>query len=544
MKKGFTLLALLLVAVLAFAACGSSNDDTQPSPTPGAADASPTPTPSPAPDTGNGNGGDGPEGLTVAPDFEEDREGFLDFHFPGTDLGGVTLRVQGFEDPFQDNVYYAHRGQAAIDRIERKFNVTLDLTNNYLPGVVDWAEIPNFLIASVAAGDPAVHLFSRANAGAWFTPLARQGALIEMGNWPLNNLPPTFVHNAGMYQGRVYGFSHRADYSWDTWGYNRELIRRIGMPMTPSEMFIAGRWSYDDFYDYLSEMATLMGPGQYPIHLRNLGFGYTRNSAAIWGTTLLDPVTNVPRFLDEGFFEPIRLIQRLISSNIHPQASWNEDMEFWSFGIPTPPWDAFRDGNIGITSLAPWDFPAPDFEFGIVPMPWPNHLNFPASGDWRDMRIANPGMYRPSSHDNSANYLLVGTPSVVTPEVYLNILMNAFPWYAPRLLNSLDHWNTYGVESPTGGWWEYLWTDQDIELYQWWVSDPIFDTSAMIGGVMTWDIQIGILESMSTGADPRPMFEAQLGEITWNLLDRGAVTVADLTPEMRALAEEFGANVE
>jgi len=548
MKKVLALLALMLVFVLAFAACGngeSATPEPEATETPQETPVEPPPENDPTPPDYNDED-PGYVPADGAPDFHADQHGFLDYHFPAIDLGGITLRVQGFGRPDHYNPVYAARYSAALAYVEEKFNVTLDMTANDLPSIVDWSDVPSHIIETVAAGDPVVHLFGNANAGSWFVPIARQGALVEMGDWVRQNFPPTWFENGGMYQGRIYGFSFRTDYSWVTWGYNRELIRAIGMEMTPSEMFKAGRWSYDDFYDYLTELNNLLPADSFPFVHRDVAVSNTRQLAAGMGTSVLAPITNVPRFTEEAFLEPIRFMTRIVQSGLHPQATFNEEhaSPHWSFALGNPPFmDHWQSGQIAIMNLAPWDFGAMDFEWGIVPPPWPNQVNFPASGNWRDIRIENPGLFLSTSHDNAVNYMVVGTPSIVTPEVYRNIWFSYHASLGYDYVVAMQRVANGEPEVARAGGRGDIWGPDELEMHDWIASEPLWDQSGQVGGVYTLDLQIAILEAVATGADPRPLLEAQLGQVTWNLLDRQSVLPENLTDEMRALAEEFGATM-
>jgi ABC-type glycerol-3-phosphate transport system substrate-binding protein len=532
MKKGL-LFCMLLAFALMLAACGNNDDGG------GAADVPSTPTPTPTPQQAQDTDDE-------AEEEEEDRwtdERFAVFneYFPPVDLGGITLRIN-FADPedmadeFAQEIWRERR-----DWIQESFNITLEY-NQAFYNAIEWHEQPTQLIASIAAGDPIFHLGNAINAAFHFPQLARADILIPGGGWIEDNFPPDFWNFVGEHNGTVYGFGVTPLTSTMGIIYNRDLIRQVGMEMTPSEMFIAGRWSHEDFYNYLSELQSLLPEGSYaiglhPDHLQR-GFAFAN------GGYFINPFTNVPGYLDESFLEGVRLQQRMIASGIQVGPGWWPEEDGaprpggqWSFAGGR--WPAtgtmFRDGEIAIGLGLRWEFEAISalFEFGFVPFPWGSNVQWPASGDWRDLKDYG---YNSFVNDGGTSVLFRGTPSSVNHDIFARILFSYT--LNQTYVNLRDAWRA-GESSPfvipgTND----LFEDIDKELWHWYASNPVWENILNVGGSGTFLVEWH--QVLGNNTDPRPAFESVIGEHVWLMYDFGSIRLEDLPESVRIQAEEFG----
>jgi hypothetical protein len=540
MKKGIVLLALLLVFTLAFVACSGNND---PDPTPTPQGGVPTPNvPVPSPPAGGGNDpAPPPPGV---PDFHEDPAGFIASHFPATDLGGITLRVQGFPDPYHEDPFYAERNSAWRDFVETRFNVRLDFTRNDLPQYVgDWNMVPDAMEASIAAGDPLVHLFAGLNAGFWFMSLARNDSFVPLTDYVRENFPRSWWEFRAEFEGEVLGFSSGPDYAWNTFVYNRDLINSVGMHSTPSEMIVNGRWSWDDFIDYAVELQTLLPEGHAAFTSSSWPITLVSILGSVNGVQIVDPRTRVPNVVEEAFLEVLRFQSRIIANGVTPTPIFNppppegtgvEPAGHWS--IPT---GGFDTGTVAMRDVPPWGFPS-EFEFGVMLPPWnADRVTFPASGRWQDLRLANPGYMLSRSNDASTNLMVRGTPDIVTPEVFVNLFFSYFQNSGYSYVNAMER-HRFGLpELPyVGGALQHMHTDLDAEMYQFWVAEPMWDDFQR-AGVMNLQIQVDLLEVAATGIDPFPLMDAHIGRMVAGART-GRTLDANVLPEwMRLREDEF-----
>jgi ABC-type glycerol-3-phosphate transport system substrate-binding protein len=547
MKKGITILAVLLALVFAFAACTTSNG--------GNGDDGPGATPPPP--VGNG---DGPVGEIRWSTVPAEQERFLDHHFPATDLGGITLRVHGFGDPYSDDPFDGPRYQMFRDYTERKFNITLDWSNMHYAGAGAWGDVPDHIVNTVAAGDPSVHLFANANAGFWFFGMARQNALVSMDTWARATLPPSWFEGHSELWGQVWGFASGPLGSWNIWAYNRDLAHRIGIHSTPQQMFTSGQWNWDQFIDYMIEVRDLLPEGMVPMSNEAPGITLQNTMAFVNGGYVFNPSTGVPGVADAQYLEAIRFIQRL-NQNAILGPHWFA--EYQGIGgqssFASGQWAFTRtslgSGNTLLEHVVPWGLGGFDFEFGIVVPPWnPDRVTWPTSGNWRDLRSANPGYMRSYARDGSTNLLIAGTPAQVTPEVYFNIMMSFHRTRGRDTVYALEEFRT-GIPAPARlDPLPDLFTDLDREIYRWWVADPkwdllqVFQQSLSMPGTVVAGAYLlpgqwlngGCLPHLyGTGEDPLPRMQAHAGRLLWNAR-RWGVVVEDAVPSwMNDLYADF-----
>ena len=537
MKKTiFTLLAV--VALFALAAC-TGDDTPAPPPAPGGAAETPA-----AGTTGDAAGDTAAETADAAEELDADALLILQ-HFPPVDLGGIVVRTNGLENPdHPDNApAFAADAQARRDHVEEKFNITMEF--DALAGL-DWNAIPDIVTASVAAGDPIVHIFAGANAGYWIPQMASNGILVEGSDWIPQNFPPSWWQYVGEHMGGVYGFMTNPNTAWAILAFNTQLILQAGMDRTPQEMFIDGEWHLDDFYAYMSQLNTLLPDGVYTIGMHPTN--WQRGAAFANGGFFKHPRTHAPGYLEEAFLQPARTMQQLIQSGIHMQPvflNYPDDTAivggFWSFGgAAMNPMGEFINGNLAVVFANNWNFGeiAANFEFGVVPFPWGDNVTFPASGDWRDLKTENPA-YNSFSNDASAHVLVQGSPAGLTHETMANIIFSFWPGAALNIIEAREL-TAQGLPAPsTAGGLNELWTDLDREIYNWYAANPIWEP--LDGAATPTAVYLAWFNALGSGADLMTSFAAVIGEDVWSMYNAGLITWDDVPESVRLQAEEFGA---
>ena len=546
MKKAI-LVAVALMVVIAFAACGNDDNDSDNRPTAEQAIDEPVVS-TPPTDSEEVMGEDYPTvtaDLAGGPDFS-DLEAWLDYHFPATDLGGITLRVNGFGNPYHENPVYAARYQERRERVERRFNVNLEFLEDIVAVAGAWGDVPDVIMASVAAGDPLVHLF-RGNTGYWFPSLANGGYLVNMDAYVRANFPSNYYYSVGEAgDGTIYGFSNTPPYAWNVMVYNRDMIRAIGMEYTPSEMFMAGRWSLDDFYEYLVELNRLLPAETIPLGMHPQW--WWRMATYANGGYILNPRTSAPGLLLDETLEPLDFLQRLVQDGLFQQPTFFSEEDGssipggnWSWGdqfIGGSWGDLFREGRFAISNSAPWGFEdlGTHFEFGIIPPPWGSNVTFP--GDWRDLKTHTP--YKSVFNDATTAMMVRGTPEIVTPEVFVNILYTFYTDDGLRLIENRELLGEGGILRLNSS--NHLFTPEDVALWEWYASNSTWE--GMDSGGF-WDISVhnAWLNTLGGTGDFRSAFEAIMPSMVWRLYDFGRLQRENIPEAMWIQASEFGATM-
>jgi len=452
-------------------------------------------------------------------------------HFTPEDLGGITVRInQGDPELIEDEAARAEM-MARRDWVEQTFNITMEF--NFVEALFEWAEVPEQVIASVAANDPVVHAFRGTNSTLWLPTLARAGVLVEDNGWIRENFPPNWWAVAGEFDGTIFGFESQFPYAANMGLlYNRPMILAAGMEYTPSEMFMQGRWSHDDFYEYMSLLNERLPADVVPLAAPHnqlaMGFAFAN------GTSLKNPATNLPVYLEESFLEVVRFMQRLAESGIMAPPGFNAEAEVWSWAADffPPPRPRFHEENSAMVISQRFQFYESSgyIEHGFVPYPWGSNVQWPASGDWRDLSAQGY-----ASFFNAANMFTIVQGSPVNHQQAAYIVFSYLLHENARTA-MLAH--AAGEDNPVAAPnVQHLFEDTDRELWQWYADQAIFEISVVLGLPGTfWST---ILEAIGTGNDVRPGLEAVLGEDIFTMLDRELISAADVPAEMLALAEEF-----
>ncbi|MCL1988529.1 MAG: extracellular solute-binding protein [Firmicutes bacterium] len=523
-----------MTVLLAFAAC--TGDDT-PAPTPQTAQETPA----------TGTTGDATTDTTdeSAPELSADLQ-LINEHFPAVDLGGITVRINGLEDPDDPNHAPAFAAQAAARRdfVEDKFNITMEF--GVLDGL-DWNAIPDLVTASVAAGDPMVHIFGQANSGYWLPTMANNGILVDGGQWVRDNFPPSWWEFTSEHLGTTYGFMTSPNYSWSILAFNTQLIQQAGMDRTPQEMFMDGEWHLDDFYAYLSQLNTLL-----PNDVITIGMHATnwqRGASFANGGYFKNPRTNAPGYLDESFLQPARTFQQLIASGIHMQPVFLPEEEIgipggiWSFGTAMGnPMQEFEAGNMAMAFANTWNFGtiAANFEFGVVPFPWGDNVTFPASGDWRE--IFNDPNFNSFSNDASTTLLIQGSPAGLNHEVMAGIMFSFWEDAGLRLIEARERMAQGLPEIVVPGGSNDLWTDLDREIFALHSMAPIWEPLDSVGTPQA--VYTAWQNALGSGSDLSTAFAAVIGEDVWAMYQAGTIRLEDVPESVRIQAEEFGVAFE
>ncbi|MCL1786377.1 MAG: hypothetical protein FWG38_00205 [Defluviitaleaceae bacterium] len=540
MKKAL-IFAVLLALALTLAACRDNNDTPTDTVNAGAPETSPPATPptdgdpTPAVAHGGWNGWNPfPNGFPEEWDEWAERMHEFNNFFTPVDLGGAVVRINAADPELIEDEAIREEMTARRDWVQQSFNIIMEF--NVLDGI-EWSEVPDQVIASVAAGDPIVHLFRATNGNNWFPRLASADVLIPDNGWIVNTFPENWWAGAGEFEGVIYGFESEFPFAANMGLlYNRALIQQVGMDYTPSEMFTQGRWNHEEFYSYLSRLNELLPADVIPLAspFSQLGLGFVFAN----GSFVKDPATGLPAYLNEPFLDTVRLMQRLGQSGLMALPGFDAENDVWSQGAEffPPAVPRFQEHESAMSVVQRWQFYGTSalVEYGFVPYPWGSNVQWPASGDWRD--LANNG-YTSFMNDTNMFTVVRGAPAGITHELAASI---AFSYLmhdnAMRAMIAHAEGHDNPVSAPNVN---NLFEDIDRELWQWYSDQAVLEVSGRMGIPPTfWS---SVMAAIATNTDVRPALEAVLGEDIWTMVDRGLISQADIPASMWALAEEFNA---
>ncbi len=380
------------------------------------------------------------------------------------DFDGVEIKVFGYawESVKRTEIWYVE----AVKSVEKKYNVHftyVDMLDDY-----EDDEMDEVIINSVKAGAPCVDIITL-NSENMFGCMAN-GVLYDMTNYVDNlGVKPIYVE-AGTWQDRCYGVSYnRLGDSW-TLVYDRDYLEEIGMEKTPTDMFMEGKWSYDDFEVYCTEMKAKLPEGVYPIGM--YPYHWAVMAAGANGTAVADMDCNVG-LMDEAYIEALEFYLEMEEKGLaYPMKEYKDENGNYIQDI------AYRisDECIVMKKAEAWELYAGlDFNYGITYWPWGSNVS--CDGDYTNLsdnyKVSTTYWSVDSIISDSCDKL--GIPGHVMIQII-------YDFWTVLHGGDIDYMHeAYQVRAKNTN------TEQDAQLYQWGGSRIRMDAGwALNSGEILW----------------------------------------------------------
>ncbi len=219
------------------------------------------------------------------------------------DLKGITLKCYGGEwDKFEEDD--VHRNAKA--EIEKKYNVVLENVNPWGGDrEMSFMGLSDVLKNAAADGNPVVDIVNIQSDqlyGAFFAEvfpdITEYAKKLEVG---------AAYKSAGTWKDRIYGISYDKTRNAMLIVYDRYYIESLGLEQ-PYNLFVEGKWNYDDFEAYLRKMKAKLPEDVYPIGMDP--YEWISMAAAANGTVLFDNNGEI-NLNDEAVIEAVEFYQKL-----------------------------------------------------------------------------------------------------------------------------------------------------------------------------------------------------------------------------------------
>lgn len=356
MKKSTKKLwALGLSAAMAFSATGCGNGGgTTPTTTASNTDATTTTS---GTDTTTAENTDA---TTTEPQEEEEEK---------YDFNGQTVRVWGGDFDSLTKPDVDLKFTDAKELVEEKYNIKLEAIT--LDGY-DGTNETQLLLSSVASGEPAADIVVL-NASS-FIGCVMNNLLFDMTQYKDEFRVGSAYLDAMSWDGKCYGVSYDDVGSCWVMVYDRDLIKQIGMEKTPTEMFMEGKWDYENFKSYLADMKSKLPEGVYPIG--SYPFHWATMAGAANGYPVLDSNGHLA-YKDEPFIEAVQLYRDLqVQGLAAPVTTTVKDDGSTGYSFPY----RYDDESIVLARAEQWELSYINYDFGIVPYPWGSNVT--CEGDY------------------------------------------------------------------------------------------------------------------------------------------------------------------
>jgi multiple sugar transport system substrate-binding protein len=449
--------------------------------------------------------------------------------FPGADLKGVTIKVQGLQNPYKADAAKKDMWRERQEEVEKKFNVKLefDATDG-----IDWNSVPEKLVASVAAGDP---LFDIGNASRYYIAAMVNGDAIMDLSQEVSafNFPKPYYEDMCQYQGKTYGFSSGPNFTWSILAYNRNLIKQAGMEKLPEELFKEGKWSYDDFYNYLTELRSKLPQdvnilGIHALTMAEM-FGYAN------GAYLMNPKTYIPEYNKEPMIQTIQFFQKLVQNKLAVNA-FEFTRDDGSIGYN---WNEVKNGNMDgklvFWSGNTWEFAeySAKFDWGIVPPPYGPQVTI-KDNDYKTLS----SNYRAFAPDGGIWVIPKTSKPKATPEQYMNLIFSYDKEAGEQLLKDREKQaKGEAITSRDAGKLRDFTSDLNVELWDWYQTrsqfEPMNSSQPAPKPFRT------LYKICALNIDPRAEFDAIIGEDLYGLIDAKLVDPNSLSGDLKKQYDDY-----
>ncbi|CEM62616.1 extracellular solute-binding protein [Treponema phagedenis] len=294
------------------------------------------------------------------------------------DLKGNTVKVRLWDspNPYADDVKDVDKEKwlPIFEKAAKDYNCKFE----FYTTTVDWAEMPSEFIKSVTAGQPAWHITNNFSA-MWYGQLYANGAMEDISKALKTIKIPENYTSAAKYGNQVFGFV--TGVGTEGLIFNNKMIKEAGMAKTPSEMFRDGKWSYNDFYAYLTELQSKLPKGTFAFFIDPMYwdiFAPSGNGAAALSQDFKYTADS------KEFIESIEFLQKVKKAGvIRPVNTSKEgDPDYW--GTPAATFD--KGVEVAMTHRASWQWSGlkgAGIDWGFVPYPWGSAVT--CSGDYKTL---------------------------------------------------------------------------------------------------------------------------------------------------------------
>ena len=294
------------------------------------------------------------------------------------DLQGMTVKVRLWDSP---NPYSADTDQVNIDKwlpiyeaAKAKYNCEFEF---YSP-TVEYDEFTTEWLQSVASGSPAWHITNNFSA-MWLLAMVGNNGLEDISKaLETIEMPEVFKKTAAAGDG-VYGFVTGYQ-GTEGLVYNRAMIEEAGMEYTPTEMFMMGKWSYNDFYDYMVELQSKLPEGTY-------AFFIDPNYWSIFASTC-NGTAHITNDLEvtmagDAYIETMEFLQKLWNAGVCRMPNVTESGGYDNWGTPAATFD--KGVEVAMTHRAGWQYGGMNnngIDWGFVGYPWGSQVTLGVEGDY------------------------------------------------------------------------------------------------------------------------------------------------------------------
>ncbi len=285
----------------------------------------------------------------------------------GYDLQGnkVILRIFDNINPYDPDTTEADRANwlPRYEAVKEAYNCDFE----FYTTTTEWDDMPAEWIMSVTSNDPAWHVTNNLSS-MWLMRLVKNNALGDVSTGLSKIDIPQQFKDAGARGDGNYGFITSYQ-DTEVLVFNRKMIMDAGMEMDPAEMFMAGKWDYDSFFNYMVELQSKLPEGTYAFFIDPNYWGIFAPPAN--GGEMAVHTDYSLGLLSDAYLETFELLEKLIAAGVVRPVNRNEAgaADYW--GTPGATFD--QGIEVAMTHRATWQMWTLNnngLDWGVVPYPW------------------------------------------------------------------------------------------------------------------------------------------------------------------------------
>lgn len=294
------------------------------------------------------------------------------------DLKGHTVKVRLWDlpNPYDEAEEEVKKAEwlPRFEAAKAKYNVNFE----FYKSASEYDDMPAEWIKSVSSGSPAWHITNNLSI-MWLPNLVLNNALIDVSKGIAGFQMPAEFKNVGGFKGGSYGYI--TGYPGpETLVFNRKMIMDAGMEKDPMEMFLAGKWDYESFVKYMTELQSKLPEGSFAMFMDPMYWGLFAPPAN--GRALAVRPDYTIGLTDEKFIDAIETLEKLQAAGCLRPANKNDEGKNDYWGTPAATFD--KGIEVAMTHRAVWQYGAlrdNQLDWGIVPYPWGKEVTVKMGAD-------------------------------------------------------------------------------------------------------------------------------------------------------------------
>lgn len=304
------------------------------------------------------------------------------------DLQGNTVKLRMWDapNPYAEDCSDVDR-EAWLPRyeaIKKAYNCEIE----FYTSTSEYSDMPAEWIMSVSSGHPAWHVTNNFSS-MWLMQLAANDSLADISAGLAElDMPQQFKDAAMVGEGR-YGFLTSFP-GPEGLVFNRGMIEEAGMEYDPGEMFQMGKWDYESFLAYMTELQQKLPEGTYSFFI-DPNYWAIFAPPANGGEMAVHTDFSLGLTSDE-FIETFELLEKMIAAGLVRPVNTTEEgnPDYW--GTPAATFD--QGVEVAMTHRAVWQMGGLNnngLDWGFVPYPYGKGATI--SGDYTTLQNSYGAYY-------------------------------------------------------------------------------------------------------------------------------------------------------